>query len=228
MNCKQYQEKILESLASGAGLFPGEVTAHRQACPVCRGFHEQQASVFRSIDAGLRAMANQEVPPSLVPGLRARLDQEHPPRRAWIPGWSFAVTVVAVGVLAVGIAYVRRPPESRPNSSGSGPMVSRGAGNPAPVVQPPSKTVGGLPSRTHKGVSSSAPLPSRSEAAPEVIVLAEERQAFVKFVAELPEERDVALALTRPAPPEADVPVEIALLQIESLEVKPLEETPRE
>jgi hypothetical protein len=56
----------------------------------------------------------------------------------------------------------------------------------------------------------------------------EERQAFARFVAELPDEREVALALTRPASALEDVPVEIALLQIESLELKPLEGTPGE
>ncbi len=58
---------------------------------------------------------------------------------------------------------------------------------------------------------------------PEVIVLAEEREAFAEFVAEVPQEPSVALALTRPSPESADEPLEIALLRIDGLEVKPLE-----
>jgi hypothetical protein len=57
----------------------------------------------------------------------------------------------------------------------------------------------------------------------EVMVLAEERAAFVRFVTDLPEEREIAVAFTRPATEAKDEPVEIALLRIDDLEVTPLE-----
>jgi hypothetical protein len=224
MNCEQYQETILESLGSGADRLPPEVAAHRQACPACRELYEKHARLYRSIDAGLCSMVNQQVPPSLLPGLRARLGQQRLARRAWIPSWSFAFAVAAVAILAVSVGYFRRPPESHPNLPEGGLVGRQFGDNSVPGVKPPRQVLVPSPSRVHKGASSPAP----SEAAPEVIVLAEERQAFAKFVAELPEETDLALALTRPAPPAVDAPVEIALLEIESLEVKPLEVTPRE
>ncbi|MGB7845299.1 MAG: hypothetical protein WBL63_06765 [Candidatus Acidiferrum sp.] len=228
MNCQQCQERILESLAVSTDAFPSEVAAHRQACPVCREFYDQQASLFRSIDTGLHAIANQVMPPSLAPGLRARLDKEQLPRRVWIPSWSFAIIVAVVAVLAVSVGYIRRPRQIHRDTPEIASVAPRNAGNPVTALQPPPKSVIASPSRAHNRTSSAASLPTPSEAAHEVIVLAEEREAFAKFVAELPEERDVALALTRPAPTAEDVPVEIALLQIESLEVKPMEETPRE
>jgi len=79
--------------------------------------------------------------------------------------------------------------------------------------------------RTKKSATSAVLSPAPAEPVPEVIVLAEERQAFAKLVAELPKEKEVALALTRPAPAVPDVPVEIALLMIGIVEVKPLEVT---
>jgi hypothetical protein len=54
---------------------------------------------------------------------------------------------------------------------------------------------------------------------PEVIVLAEEREAFAKFVAEVPEQPQVVVGLTHPAPDTLDAPIEIALLHIDRLEV---------
>jgi hypothetical protein len=63
---------------------------------------------------------------------------------------------------------------------------------------------------------------------PEVIILSEEQRAFAKFVADVPEEPAVALALNHPSPPPADSSSEIALLQIDSLEVKPLESTAKD
>jgi hypothetical protein len=62
----------------------------------------------------------------------------------------------------------------------------------------------------------------------EVIVLAEEREAFAKFVAAIPSNENVAVALSRPAPSVPGAPVEIALLQVSSMKVDPLEGTPRD
>jgi hypothetical protein len=61
-----------------------------------------------------------------------------------------------------------------------------------------------------------------------VIVLAEEGEAFVRFVARIPVDPQRAVALTRPAPLQQDLPVEIAILQIEKLKVKLLEPTAEE
>ena len=63
----------------------------------------------------------------------------------------------------------------------------------------------------------------RPEEAPEVIVLAEEREAFGRFVAKVPENPQKAVALTHAAAVQQDLPVEIALLQIERLKVDLLE-----
>jgi hypothetical protein len=179
------------------------------------------------MDASLHSMVNQATPPSLLPGVRARLGQEQVAGRGWISHWSFAV-VAATALLAVGVGYFRHRSEILPNFTESGLVSSGSVGNSPPAVQILQKPVITLPSRAHRRAISAAPPPTASEATPEVIVLPEERQAFVKFVAELPTERQVALALTQPAPAPEDVPVEIALLQIESLELRPLEGTPRE
>jgi hypothetical protein len=225
MNCKQCQEKILESLAAGEDLLAPEIAAHRNSCVACNEFYDAQRSLFQSVDAALRSLVNQPVPPSLLPAMRARLDEESLPRHAWISTWSLAV-VAAVAILAVSVGYVLRRPENRSASSENTSIATHSVGNQQPTgqiqMQPQPAKV--LPIPSFKRAMPTVPSP----AAPEVIVLAEERQAFAKFVAELPEEGNVALALTRPAPPMADSPVEIALLQIEEVEVKPLEGTPNE
>jgi hypothetical protein len=55
-----------------------------------------------------------------------------------------------------------------------------------------------------------------------VIVRPEERRAFAQLVAELPANRNMALALANPAPAQAEDSLEISLLQMGSVEVKPL------
>ncbi len=219
MNCKLCQEKILESLAVGTELLASEVATHKDSCIACRGYYDTRRNLFRSIDSGLRSFANHPVPSSLVPGVRARLD-ESTPRRSGYFSWSFAA-VAAVVILTAGIGYVLRRPENHPNSPEVLSVVSRSVSNPVPATQPPANVA---PRPIAKRVSSEV----ASTTAPEVIVLAEERQAFARFVAEIPQEREVAMAMTKPAQERADDPLEIALLQIETLEVKPLEGTTRE
>lgn len=227
MNCKQCQERMLEALVAGDVQVARELVAHQELCATCRQYYEVQSRLFRSMDAGLRAMAKEKVPPSLIPAVRSRLEQQPVPGRAWLPSWSFAL-VASVALLVMGIRYVRHRSESQPGFSEGASVTSPSAMNAETPALPSQKVATAAPHRQRKPASSANLPPTDSEAAPEVIVLAEERQAFVRFVAELPEQRDVALALTRPASVVQDDPVEIALMQIDSLEVKPMESTARE
>jgi hypothetical protein len=222
MKCEKHQGKILETLAAG-GVFPGELSTHCQACPACRNFYEQQAGLFRSIDAGLQAIVNHEVPPSLLPGVRARFDELTVPHRAWVSHWSFSAALAVVVILGLSLGYVRLRPGSRPNSLENVAASAGAMGNRKPELQPLLESSTASIRQSHNGTRSRDLPPVPSTAAPEVIVLVEERQAFAKFVAGIPRERDLALALTQPAPSISDGSVEISLLQIESVEVKPLE-----
>lgn len=230
MNCKRVREELTNGLASGETPIAGELAAHVSECADCRAFYQSQSTLFHSMNSGLQALANQAMPASLVPGLRARLDQEPLSRRAWIPAWGFAAAIAAVAILIASIGSVLRQPADHPKLPVSEPVASRSVGNPSPLLQSHQKRASAPPRRMAKRVTVPIPalVPTEAEAAPEVIVLAEERQAFAQFVAALPEERNLALALTRPAPAPPDALVEIALLQIESLDVKPLEGTTKE
>jgi hypothetical protein len=227
MNCQQFQKRMLESLAASEAQLGREVAAHQQWCPICRAYYEMQSRLFRSMDAGLEAVANEQIPPSLIPAVRVRLQEQPLLEHAWLPSWSF-VPVAAVAMLAVGFSYVRHRPESQSRFSQSASVTSGSVANPERPAPPSEKSVNARPRQKRNLASSTTLSPTASEAVPEVIVLTEERQAFARFVAELPRERDVALALTRPAPVVQDDPVEIALMQIDSLDVKPLESSTRE
>ena len=70
MPCAHYKDALIEAAASGADLTsvptPDEETAalraHLESCASCRAAFEQEQSLFSSIDAGLHAAANAEVP----------------------------------------------------------------------------------------------------------------------------------------------------------------------
>jgi hypothetical protein len=223
MNCMQYQARILESLAAGESVQPAELSSHQEFCAACREFFVAQQSLFQSVDTGLRSIMNETVPASLLAGVRARMEEPSTPGHARYSNWSLAA-VAAVAILAISIDYSFRRTESHQDSRGIASTASPSAGNPQPGAQPVQRSAKILrkPSAKRPGsVTSSAP-------EPEVIVLPEERQAFARFVAKIPEERAVAVALTRHAPVEAEDSVAIALLQIDSLDVKPLEPTAKE
>jgi hypothetical protein len=223
MNCTQYQQKIIDSLATGEHLLAAEVVAHQNSCVACSEFYESQRSLFQRIDAGLRSLVNQPVPPSLLSTARVRLEQKPGERSVWTLRWSLGA-VVATAILVVGLGYALRRPGTAPDSPSISSVASRSVDSPQAPTQRAQTLTKVLPTARIKH-----PLPSASSlTAPKVIVSAEERQAFAKFVAEVPEEKEVALALAQPAPPAADAPVEIALLQIAEVEVKPLDGTPRE
>lgn len=220
MNCKQCQEKITETLAAGISILPPDIAAHQNSCAACSTFYAAQQSLFQSIDTGLLSLVNQPMPTSLLPSVRSRLNESPASGSAPVPGWSVAV-VAAVALLAVSFGFsLRRHAWFGANSAENRAAVSRSIDKPQLTAQArnelPKKD---SPRTSERRVATvSPPTPE-----PEVIVLAEERQAFAEFVAEVPEEPSVALALTRPSPESADEPLEIALLRIDGLEVKPLE-----
>jgi len=223
MNCKQCQEKIMESLAAGEDVLAPEVATHQNSCVVCGEFYVAQRNLFQAVDTELQSLVNRPVPPALLPAVRARLDEMPVPRRAWSASWSFAALAV-VAIMAVSIGHSLRRPGSHPNSPKATSSASPSVSNPQTAVHPPREWRNSFPKPKVKRVGPAV----SSTAAPEVIVLEEERQAFAKFVAELPEQRGVALTMTRPALEADKDSLEIALLRVESLELKSLEGTPGE
>ena len=227
MNCKMAREKITDSFAAGAAVLPSEVAAHQQSCAACRNFYAAQRRLFQSLEAGLQALINEPVPTSLLPRVRARLDDAHAPRIPWKLRWISMAPAAAI-LIALGVSVVWHQPQRRTADPGSMPVVSRGDEHPVPVTPMP-RHVASVPAGQSRRTTV-VPV-SREEAfepSLEVIVLPEEHAAFTRFVASLPEEEDVAMALARPAPEKEEPPLEIALLQIEGVEVKPLDLTARE
>jgi len=218
MSCEGYRDKLIVTLASGAGSLDGDVATHLGTCAACEKFYEAQVNLFGAIDSGLRAMVNEAVPASLLPRVRARVAEAGTPHGAWGFSWGFAAVAVAA-VLLISVGLLKQSPDSRNKVNDRIPVVFQGARDAKEVTPEQPRVIAAGP----KMVAA----PSVRVTAPEVLVLAEERAAFEKFVKNLPEEREVAVAFTRPATDAKDEGVEIALLQIDELDVKPLESANR-
>ena len=198
---------------------------HQESCSECRDYFQSHASLFRAIDQGLSSIANSPVPPSLLPAVRARLAGQPAGHSFRFHGWPLAA--LATAALVVVFAFFWHRPTQRDKAV---PDVARVT---APRTLDPERDTPVIPEsprraelRPHPGKQrSSSTLPAEvthDEPSSEVIVLAEEREAFVRFVAEVPENRAAAAGLTRRMPENEPI-VEIALLTIKPVEVKLLE-----
>lgn len=222
MNCKQVRQGILDLLVSGESALPAEVVEHQQLCAGCRNYFKEQAGLFRSMDEALGRVANSAVPPSLLPRIRARLNEIVPAPSLRFYGWPIAAVAAATLVIVVLVLFRHGPRPSHPTPQITHAVTPK---EDKPVQLPE------LPKFVHNTkrqlakmhVLSPPSLPEGEAPVPEVIVPAEEREAFAHFVAQVPDNPAFVVALIRPALTGNESEVEITLLKIDSLEVKPLE-----
>jgi hypothetical protein len=83
MPFEHHKDALVEAAATGVEP-QGELRIHLEACDSCRAAFAEEQALFASIDAGLQATVNAEVPVSLLPRVRARLDERGTPERSWI------------------------------------------------------------------------------------------------------------------------------------------------
>lgn len=222
MNCQSAREQIADTLATGRVEMTRELAGHVQFCEGCRTFYAQQAGQFRAMNSGLGAMVNESVPPSLLPRVRAQME-EKASRPGWVSNPLTAAGAMAVVLLAViFFSRVEKKPLESPVAAiqtlDEERLEVRQYGQTAAAAE-----VSTSRPRVIHGKASRAASVNEIAATPEVIVLRQEREAFARFLAELPREREAAVALTQAAPQKDEPPVEIARLQIAELEVKPLD-----
>jgi len=223
MPCEHYQDALIEAAASCVEP-QGELRAHLAACAACRTLFAQEQSLFSSMDEGLRAAANHEVPASLLPRVRVRLADEAAPRRLWTQPMIFAAASVA---LAFAIFLAVRPHQAKPDKQAKQtsqipvnemPATNARGQNSGPATQIVSASVNNSQTPGH----STLLRPVASSQA-EVLVPPDEREAFARFVITVQQHGNVAAALLAPGPKKQDTLVTVEPLQIADLEVKPLE-----
>jgi len=141
MPCDHYKDALIEAAVSRAQP-QGELRAHLDACASCRAEFEREQTLFASIDAGLHATANADVPASLLPRVRARLDEESVPRRIWATNWLVlaSAAVMVVGFFAARAVWrtndVHKPVETAWKTSVP-PQETSSSQNQTPVIAPP-------------------------------------------------------------------------------------------
>lgn len=221
MNCHTAQNKITDALADQVVL-PPDVAWHRGNCVACQAFYERQHQLFAAMDAALVNAVNEPVPLSFLLRLRAQLDQAAAPRSLCIPRWTYAALAAAMLFLTV-LGFRSHPPRHDSNSR-SNRVIARTDHGPAPEPPPIStETAHPYDAAVRAEKKASPGFAQPSEAVPPVIVLAEEQHAYARFVASGRQAPGLRSALNPATPEQTDAPIDIALIEIQDVEIARLD-----
>jgi hypothetical protein len=224
MNCQSARERITDALAAGPANFEGELAMHVKSCEWCRTFCAQQGQLFRAMDTGLHAMANEPAPPSLLPGVRAQIEATCAGR----PWFYRLLPVAAILILAVliGAPMLRRSMQSggvlvtvisKPGEDGVAPRQ--------PLADQTEKSVASTAGQARAVRRSTQPpagrRPAQATAVP-IVVDSRESRAIRQLAAAVLQSPAWAEAMVHPGalrPDQMDPikPVEIANLEVNAL-----------
>lgn len=228
MPCEHYKDALIEAAASGA-VPSGELRAHFAACASCRAAFAEEQSLFAAIDSGLHDAANAEVPLSLLPRVRAALEELSSPKHAWLTN-GFALATAAAVVLTLSISFALRH-----RSLGRSVEPNVASTNP-PTPLPPAQRVQ-TPGPAPKANSNFAYRPGDTIASnraarhttaghdnlPEVLVPSDQNVLLARYADEWSRRKRVPL-LAEGSQAATLVPMEVAPIQIDQLDVKLLAE----
>lgn len=228
MLCERYKDALIEATATGA-LPQGDLRAHLETCESCRAAFAQEQSLFNAIDSGLHAAMNTDVPPSLLPRVRASLDGAVVTRARWFVSWPVLVgAAVCVAILfAVVISREHNIPQNPENlvaNSSSAPSAKASAiipGSSTPSLQP-GPSAPPTPLAVAKNVAPRTASDHRS-ATPEVLVPRDQELLLARYAQQWGVRKRAPLLAANLDDTTVE-PLEVALIQIDQLDVKPLAE----
>jgi hypothetical protein len=223
MPCEPYKNALVEAAATGAEPL-GELRAHLAACPACRAALAQEQSLFSSIDTGLSAAVNAEIPASLLPRVRARIAEEPAVTRGWIPGW-----LAMAGAAAIIIAFLAAQAAWRNVAPRKPVEMATQPASPVQVPLPPVRSPESAPTSRHDSatqpqvsvVRNSVPRQTRTtrNPDPQVLVPRDQEVLLARYAEQWRSRKRLPLmAETSSDTPMA--PLQIAPIQIAQLDVK--------
>ncbi len=226
MPCESFQSSLTEA-AAGAPASPA-LRSHLIACAECRAALAAEEALFAAVDAGLRVVANSEVPASLIPSVHAHLVEQALERSRLLSVWAIAGATLAAAIVVLSVMQIRKP-HVDPRES-----VQQVAKTPVPAAPGPARTTNSAASSLPQPVRANRPslspilkVSDRPQVAgmPLVIVPPDEREAFARFLSTVERQPALAASLARTRQPETEKPVTADPIVIAALEVKPLDES---
>ncbi len=227
MPCEHYKNALIDAAAAGAEPL-GELRAHLVECASCSASFAEEQALFAGIDSSLHSAVNTEVPPSLLPRVRLGLDEIASAQPHWNLGWTVVVSAAFVSALLFFAFAIRQnrftvhPIEAVTNQPGTPKIAGLAKG---PLVSTPSGKSGSLSPRPRAVARSSRSpeLPLSARSAPEVLVSHDQELLLASYARQWSSRKRAPL-IAGDTNPSAVALLEVSLIQIPELDVKPLAE----
>jgi hypothetical protein len=231
MICDHSKHALLELAAAGVEPDP-QLLAHLQACSSCRSAFENERSLFTSIDSCLRSSVNAEVPSSFIPTIRAQLQRESLPaqrsstltdRLLWVSALATAVIILVI------FAHPDRRTTPKPKDDQfvtqrvQSPLARQStAPNPSqPAVPQISPAIANSPARKAPISPDKKSLPTERLNS-EVIVPPDDEILLARYAEQWSRHHHSSSTLLAEINPHQLDPLQVPLIQIAELDVKPL------
>lgn len=219
MSCEHFQPALIEA-GAGATSVGEDLREHLESCSACRAVFWKEQFLFSSVDSGLHATANAEVPASLLPRVRAASWSGSD--RGWASAVAFGYSAAMVAViLAVALLQQSRmAPKPVATAKTAGVSVF------TPIPAQPEPHLIAVPFAFSSSASNrraSSAEPANSNAVPEVIVPADQEALLARYAEQWQQRKRSPLGAE-----DLDLAsmalLEIAPIQITELDVKLLAE----
>jgi hypothetical protein len=227
MNCKSCQD-ALRGLVAGGSEPSAELRAHLQLCADCKAFFERERSLFAAMDTGLQVSANTALPSSFFPQLRVRINAPRAPFQNPVSVRKVILVAAAAAVLALSVVRLHhrtagQPAEVTPGGGlqPAAEVLSSPVEPEHPIVDSPLQPRSGVVRAENRRQST----PTKDPAT-EIIVPAEQEVLLARYAEQLAHRRKVPARMSDDALSAATKPLEVDLIQIAQLDVKPLADRP--
>jgi hypothetical protein len=233
MICDHYKQALLELAARGAEPDP-QLLAHLQACSSCRSAFENERGLFASIDSCLRSSADTEIPSSFIPTVRAQLQRESPAGQGaritnplfWLPASAAAAIILFI--------FASQDRQVKPQPTGeqfATERIESPVATATTLASPSAATTAPMTAAVGKRFASKAIIRSdknpvrASSSGPEILVPRDQEILLARYADQFRRHhQSSATLLTEVAPDQTDQ-LQVPLIQIAELEVKPLADT---
>ena len=233
MTCHYYKQALLELAARGAEPDP-HLLAHLRACSSCRSTFENERSLFAYIDSCLGSSTNAEIPSAFIPAVRAQLQQESPAAQGaritnpllWLP--AIAAAAIILFTFASQDRRVKSQPTAEQFATGriESPVArATTATSPAQATTAPIiAAVGKRPASKAVFIPDKNPLPATGSDS-EILVPPDQEILLARYADQFRRHHQSYATLLTEVGPDQTAPLQVPLIQIAELDVKPLADT---
>jgi hypothetical protein len=228
MSCRRYKDRLIEAAAQGA--FDSELQVHLQSCGACMETYQRELELFVAIDGGLRTSAGEEIPASFMPRVRAQLNhEERPVAKKLSPVMIGALAMAAAAIVLVvhdGRRTILEPEQRNPSVAQIQTQIAGNGSATTAAVQVAAPEVVGAAVHNGRRRKGAVPVGSRQtgNTATEIIVPGDQQVLLARYAERLRRGRNSVAVVRNENEPTETEPLQIEMIQIAELDVKPLAE----